>query len=143
MSSESFEQTPDLLELRLARERNEQRLKERAKRAIDASQTGQSFAGSLGISVQELWEMQVRGEVIGFSVGNIRFYPVLQARDGKIAEGVASLPEALGSDVPGLINWALKPSRFLDGQTPSDALVEGKIEAVVQAAVASNPHNRM
>lgn len=108
------------------------RLQQEIMAAEGGSVSGQELANSLGITRQAVDKRRKRGALMGLNLGRRGYaYPVWQV-------GLAGLENVL-AELKELDPWTqaaymLAPNRWLDGETPLNALRAGRLDAVLAAA---------
>ena len=118
--------------------RNNERIKDFSKKAIDVSDESQLFAQKIGISVEDLWTLGDSKKVVTFSIGSTRYYPTWQIKDGVLVEGLPKVIEHFNNQVE-LVLWGIKPNNsYLEGKTPAEALAEGNVDSVMKTIAALN-----
>ncbi len=115
------------------------KLKQKLLEAEGGCAGSEEIAEILGISRQGVNQRRQRGKLIGFSRGKGKYiYPLWQFTDkGKTLNGLEKVLEKLGEFDPWMqITFFLNPNVRLDNKTPLEMLQIGKIEPVINSAIA-------
>ena len=92
-----------------------------------------------GIPRSTLYRWQKRGEVVWLNTrtSNKPVFPLRQFVDGHPADGIAEVMEVVG-DPRTAWQWLLTPNSGFENAAPLDELLNGNVEAVVEAARSDN-----
>ncbi|MDI6027530.1 Rv2175c family DNA-binding protein [Corticibacterium sp. UT-5YL-CI-8] len=95
------------------------------------------FAGRIGLTPEEL-EAQF---LLCLDIDGERVYPAFQIAGAGLLPGMGTVVEAFAIKEPWMrVNFMLTGDARLDGQRPIDALRQGRIVEVIQAARAYGEH---
>lgn len=88
-----------------------------------------------GIPRSTLYRWQKRGEVVWLNTRTSKkpVFPLRQFVDGKPADGIAEISEAMGGPRSAW-QWLITPHSAFDGSTPLDALLKGRTSKVIEMA---------
>lgn len=93
-------------------------------------------AALLGVSSAAITKRRAKGGLIAFKHKEDWRYPRFQFEGSAVVPGAIAVWQMLPDrhDVAGLVRWFTLPSRHLRERTPVQALHEGDVEAVIDAA---------
>jgi hypothetical protein len=112
---------------------------EQMKQLIEAGGSvlrASEVADLLGLTRQAVDKRRTQNRLIGLTQGRRGYaYPRFQFAESRALAGLEDVLGALpDADPTGQLIFFVNPNDFLDGETPADALRQGRIDEVVRAA---------